>query len=133
MGYWMARAKQLREADAPTSLSAEEKRSYSTDAEQADAGPTPPLQPSWLVCYRDRRGVLCGGCDDRAHGTVKECRWDGNGWIVQLTDGQWLPLSSIRSVGQTESTGQIVSAWTVREHGYTGEGPARWPLYNRRK
>lgn len=87
------------------------------------APPTPPLRPGWLVAYRDRRGTLCGGCDDRTHGTVQACRWDEKGWTVQLTDGQRLPLSIIRSVGRTESTGQIVAAWTVREHGYDGEGP----------
>lgn len=79
--------------------------------------PTEPLQPGWLVAYHDRRGVLCGGCVDREHGTVHECRWDGTGWTVNLTDGQQLPLSLIRSVGQTDDTGQIVAAWTVREHG----------------
>ena len=87
------------------------------------ASPTPPLQPGWLVAYRDRRWTLCGGCDDRTHGTVQECRWDEKGWTVHLTDGQRLPLSIIRSVGRTESTRQIVAAWTVREHGYDGEGP----------
>ena len=88
------------------------------------APPAAPLQPGWLVAYRDRRGALCGGCDDRTHGTVQECRWDGNGWTLCLTDGQRVPLSIIRSVGWTDSTGQIVAAWTVREHGYDGEGGA---------
>lgn len=82
--------------------------------------PMPPLQPGWLVCYRDRRGGLCGGCDDRQHGTVDKCRWEGNEWAVFLTDGQRLPLSIIRSVGQTDDAGRIVAAWTVREHGYDG-------------
>lgn len=86
--------------------------------------PAEPLQPGWLVCYRDRHGVLCGGCVDRECGTVEACRWEGNGWTVSLTDGQRLPLSLIRSVGQTDSAGQLVAAWTVREHGYDGDGPA---------
>lgn len=86
------------------------------------ASPTPPLHPGWLVVYRDRRGVLCGGCVDRPHGTVEACRWEGNGWTVHLTDGQRLPLSLIRSVGQTDDAGQIVAAWTVREHGADGNG-----------
>jgi hypothetical protein len=76
-------------------------------------GQTAPLHPGWLVVYRDRRGTVCGGCDDRLHGTVQACRWDENGWTVSLTDGQRLPLSSIRSVGQTDDAGQIVAAWTV--------------------
>jgi len=91
----------------------------------AEITPNPPLQPGWLVAYRDRQGVLCGGCDDRQHGTVQACQWDGNGWTLWLTDGQRMPLSMIRSVGQTDDTGQIVAAWTVREHGYDGEGSAR--------
>ena len=82
--------------------------------------PTPPLQPGWLVAYRNRTGVLCGGCDGRQHGTVEVCQWDGNGWTVELTDGQRLRLSAIRSVGKTDSAGQVVSAWMVREHGYDG-------------
>lgn len=84
--------------------------------------PAPPLQPGWLVVYRDRRGTLCGGCDDRAHGTVRACQWQDHGWMVSLTDGQSLPLSTIRSVGQTHESGQLLAAWTVREHGYDGEG-----------
>lgn len=86
--------------------------------------PPPPLHPGWLVTYRDRRGVLCGGCVDRPHGTVQACRWEGNGWTVHLTDGQRLPLAMIRSVGQTDGAGQIVAAWTVRDHGLDGTGRA---------
>lgn len=93
-----------------------------TPSQPADE-PAPPLQAGWLVCYRDRRGALCGGGDDRQHGTVQECRWDGKGRTVHLTDGQRLPLTSIRAVGQTDKAGEIVAAWTVREHGYDGEGP----------
>jgi hypothetical protein len=88
------------------------------------ASPTPPLRPGWLVVYRDQRGVLCGGCDDRQRGTVGACRWEGNGWTVHLTDGQRLPLSLIRSVGKTDEAGQLVSAWTVKAHGYDGTGEA---------
>jgi|CXWL01.1.fsa_nt_gi hypothetical protein len=80
----------------------------------------PPLQPGWLVVYRDRQGVLCGGCDDRQRGTVDDCQWEEKGWTVHLMDGQRLPLSIIRSVGQTDDVGRIVAAWTVREHGYDG-------------
>ncbi len=76
-----------------------------------------PLQPGWLVSYRDHGGALRGGCDDRAHGTVEVCRREGPGWTVLLTDGQRLPVTSIRGV--TKSNG---AAWTVREHGYDGQG-----------
>lgn len=87
-------------------------------------GPTPPLKSGWLVVYRDRDYILCGGCDDRPHGTVHTCQWDGHMWMVILTDGRQLPLLAIRSVGLTDATGRVVSAWTVREHGYDGEGRA---------
>ncbi|MEO7860585.1 MAG: hypothetical protein ABIU05_09090 [Nitrospirales bacterium] len=83
--------------------------------------PVSPLQPGWSVTYRDTGGRLCGGADDRGFGTVKECRWHGNGWTVELTDGRQLHLSRIRAVGRTDSTGKIVAAWTVRSHGYNGE------------
>jgi hypothetical protein len=82
----------------------------------------PPLGSGWLVVYRDRDWVLCGGCDDHAHGTVQSCEWDGTAWTVCLTDGQHLPLRAIRSVGQTDAAGNVVAAWTVRDHGYDGEG-----------
>lgn len=82
--------------------------------------PALPLAPGWLVAYRDRHGVLCGGCDDRPHGTVQECRWGGVSWTVHLTDGQRLPLVNIRSVGKTNGEGKLVAAWTVRECGYDG-------------
>lgn len=67
--------------------------------------PLTPILPGCVVAYRDRQGRLCGGSDDRAHGTVKECRWDGIGWTVHLTDGQQMPLSLIRAVGKTDYTG----------------------------
>ena len=95
------------------------------DAVTESTAPMPPLQPGWRVVYRDHRGVLCGGCDDRQHGTVQECRWKMGGWTVHLTDGQWLPLTNIRSVGKTDGKGKLVAAWTVREHGYGGEGPLK--------
>lgn len=82
--------------------------------------PTPPLLPGWLVAYRNRQGGLCGGCDDRQHGTVQECRWSGTAWTVHLTDGQQLLLVNIRSVGKTNGEGKLVAAWTVRECGYDG-------------
>ena len=85
--------------------------------------PIPPIRPGWLVAYRDRQWVLCGGCDDRQHGTVQECQWGGGSWTVHLTDGQRLPLTRMCSVGKTDCEGKLVAAWTVREHGYDGEGP----------
>lgn len=84
------------------------------------ASPTPPLAPGWLVVYRDQEWVLCGGYDDRQHGTVQECRWGTKGWTVHLTDGQQLPLVSIQSVRKENRTGEPIAAWTVRAHGYDG-------------
>ena len=92
------------------------------------ASPTLPVQPGWLVAYRDRQWVLCGGCDDRQHGTVQECRWKMGGWTVHLTDRQQLPLTSIRSVGKTDSEGKLVAAWSVREHGHDGMRQERSPV-----
>ena len=78
--------------------------------------------PGWLVVYRDQRGTLRGGVDEREHGTVKECQWQGTGWLVVLISGESLPLSIIRAVGQTNGEGRLVAAWTVREHGLNGLG-----------
>lgn len=85
--------------------------------------PLAPILPGWLVTYRNRQGHLCGGAEDREHGTVRECRWDAAHWMLCLTDGQQMPLSFIRAVGQTDVNGRICTAWTVREHGYDGNGP----------
>lgn len=82
--------------------------------------PTPPLAPGWLVVYRNRQGGLCGGCEDRPHGTVQASHWRGGAWTVHLTDGQRLPLGTIRAVGKTDGEGRLLAAWTVREHGYDG-------------
>jgi hypothetical protein len=85
--------------------------------------PKPPLRAGWLVAYRDSDGRLRGGCDDRQAGTVATCQWDGVGWTIQLTSGEHLRLSRIASVAKTDSAGNILAAWTVREHGFNGEGP----------
>jgi hypothetical protein len=82
----------------------------------------PPLQAGWLVVYRDRAGKLRGAADEREHGTVKECRRQGAGWVVMLTSGEHLSLSIIRAVGQTSEREELQAAWSVREHGYDGQG-----------
>ena len=84
--------------------------------------PAEPLQPGWLVCYRDRAGRLAGGVDDRARGTVQACTWDGHAWTVALTNGETVPLTIVSSVAKTDHTGRVLSAWMVREHGHNGEG-----------
>lgn len=97
--------------------------SVKTISSQPDAEPTPPLQPGWRVVYRDSQWKLAGGSDDPDHGTVKACRWIAGAWTVQITDGQEIPLSRIRSVAAMDYKGRLMGAWTVREHGYDGEGP----------
>lgn len=92
------------------------------DATRQAGTPIAPLQPGWIVAYRDESGKLCGGCEDKGHGTVQECRWDTGRWSVWLTDGQRVPLYSIRSVGKTNLSGRICAAWTVREHAVDGNG-----------
>lgn len=132
MGKWLAKfSADIQESlpdipDIPPSVSGlsgsdSEVSAKITPPHHADK-PTPPIAPGWLLTYRDQRGALCGGCDDRQRGTVEECRWEDKGWTVCLTDGQQLPLSIIRSVGKTDREGHIVAAWTVREHGFDGNG-----------
>ncbi len=84
--------------------------------------PEPPLQPGWLVAYRDRQGRLRGGCDEREAGTVHTCEWDGTGWTIRLTNGDALPLRLVVSVGKTDATGKTLAIWATRAHGYDGEG-----------
>ena len=95
----------------------------SSDVVLEPASPTAPLHPGWLVAYRDRHGDLvwrvCGpGARDGAGVPMGGERMDGapHRWATA-------PLSLIRSVGQTDDAGQIVAAWTVKEHGYDGAGP----------
>jgi hypothetical protein len=127
MGYWMERARQLRgEAgddlpDVEASLSVQPQQENQPSTTEVIDSPTAPLQSGWLVAYWNRHGTLCGGCDDREHGTVDRCVWDGRSWSVCLTDGQRLPITAIGSVGQTDPTGRLVAAWTVRAHGLDGQ------------
>ncbi len=87
--------------------------------------PMVPILSGWLVTYRNSKGTLCGGAEDRAHGTVQECRWNAGRWTVYLTDGHQVPMSLIRAVGQTDANGRLCAAWTVRDHGYDGMGLSR--------
>lgn len=86
---------------------------------------TSPIEAGWLVVYQDQTGRLCGGADDRMHGTVQACRREAGKWTVVLTDGLGLPLSKIRSVASTHPDGRISAAWTMRAHGYDGHGPSK--------
>ena len=116
-------------ADIADRVAAEKVAPVSTPPIQADEGaslpvppPIPPLQPGWRLVYLDHQWKLAGGYDDPGHGTVEACRWEGGAWSVHLTDGQAIPLSRIRSVAAIDWKGRIMGAWTVREHGYDGQG-----------
>ncbi len=91
--------------------------------ETPTSSPTPPLQAGWLIAYRDQHGRLRGGCDERDAGTVAACRWDGSGWRLLLTNGETLALGQIVSVTMSDAEGRVLEAWTVRRHGYDGQGP----------
>ena len=83
--------------------------------------PLAPLQPGWLVTYRDKDYRLRGGCDERDYGTVAKMTWVQGSWTVWLTNGQALSLSIVRAVGKTDGEGRVVYAWTVRDHGHDGD------------
>jgi len=84
----------------------------------------PPLQPGWIVAYRDWENGLCGGWEAADKGVVSSCQWDGHGWMVTVVSGERFPLRAVVSVGKVVD-GRLVAAWTTREHGYDGERPPR--------
>ena len=117
-------------ADIADKVAAEKVAPVSTPPIQAGEGsplpvppPIPPLQPGWRIVFMTHQWKLAGGHDDPDHGTVKACCWIAGAWTVQITDGQEIPLSRIRSVAAMDYKGRLMRAWTVREHGYDGEGP----------
>ena len=117
-------------ADIADRVETERVAPVSTPSIQAGEGsslpvqpPIPPLQTGWTIAYMDHTWTLCGGFVDRPHATVEVCRWTAGAWMVRLTDGQEIPLSRVRSVGAVDHKGRLYGAWTVREHGYDGEGP----------
>lgn len=83
--------------------------------------PIPPLQPTWLVCWRDQAWRLRGGHEEPSAGAVTACEWNGQSWQVKLGNGQRIPLRDVSAVAETKD-GRIVSAWSVRSHGYDGQG-----------
>jgi hypothetical protein len=82
--------------------------------------PLSPILPGWLIAWRDRAGRLRGGCDDRAHGTVREAQWGADGWTFTLSSGEVVPMRRVVSVGRTDATGQLVASWEVRGCGLDG-------------
>lgn len=87
--------------------------------------PVPPLPARCFVTWHDSNGKLCGGWDDRDTSIVKRCHGTGATSQVELSNGKTIPLRSVRAVGQLNAEGRLIAAWTVRAHGYEGEGPTR--------
>lgn len=81
-----------------------------------------PLPAYCFVAYADSTGKLRGGWEERSSCTVKQCHGLGAACQVELSNGDMIPLRAVRSVGQLNSEGRLVSAWTVKDHGYDGEG-----------
>lgn len=92
--------------------------------EVASQAPRPisPIPAGRLISYRGPDGRLCGGDLDRGRGTVAGSEYGPQGWVFTLSDGHSVSLSAIRGVTRLSSDGQVVEAWTVRAHGYDGEG-----------
>jgi hypothetical protein len=99
-----------------------EASSISSKPIPSPSDPETPLQPGWFVVYRDAHGRLSGGPEDRVNGTVDACTWDGSTWMVLLTNGNRIRLGNVLAVSKTDLAGRVLAAWTVREHGYDGEG-----------
>jgi hypothetical protein len=83
--------------------------------------PNPPIQPGWLVTYRESDGRLQGGDLDRQHGTVASAEYGSRGWVLTLTDGSSVAFAEIQGVTKTAQDGSVLAAWTVRAHGHDGE------------
>lgn len=85
--------------------------------------PASPLPAHCFVTYSDTQGRLCGGWDERNACTVKQCHGVGADCQIRLSDGHTIPLRAVRAVGQLNTEGRLIAVWTVREHGYDGNGP----------
>lgn len=93
---------------------------------QKSIPPDPPASPLPLHCfvtYTDSQGRLCGGWDERNACTVKQCHGVGPDCRVELAKGGMIPLRAVRAVGSLNAEGRLIAAWSVREHGYDGNGP----------
>ena len=102
-------------------LKPQEVSSISSKPIPSTSGPESPLKPGWLVVYRNTHGRLSGGPDDRINGTVEACTWDGAAWTVLLTSGDRIQLGRVLAVSKTDAAGRVLTAWTVRAHGYRGD------------
>lgn len=73
----------------------------------------PPIKPGWAVSFRGPTGQIEGG-------RVEDAHYRG-GWIFTLKDGMELRGTEILSVAKVENE-VWKGAWTVRDHGLSGEG-----------
>lgn len=89
------------------------------------AQPAPVLPARSFVTYLDSTGRLCGGWEEWNTCTVRHCLGVGDDCQVELSSGGMISLRAVRAVGQLNAEGRQMAAWTVREHGYDGNSPAR--------
>jgi len=99
-------------------------------------GRLPPIDPvecGRLVTYRGSDDQPSGwiprvcGCgwhseDERERSTVRRCKWDHGYWSIDLLDGTAIGVRHILAVAKTDDAGLVLSAWSVREHGFDGAG-----------
>lgn len=86
------------------------------------APPASPLPAYCFVAYTDSLGKLRGGWEERPASTVKQCHGVGAACQVELSNGNKIPLQAVRAVGQLNAEGRLIGAWSVRDHGYDGNG-----------
>lgn len=79
-----------------------------------------PIQPGWVITYRDAQGRSQGGADARQDGTVRSCHRIGAQWVVELTTGTRVGEAQIVGVASVSPQGKVLAAWTVQEHGLSG-------------
>ena len=91
------------------------------DSQLIEARPHSPAQ-AWLAGGLSATRPANFGAAQTSESMEPEGMLGGTGQAggLVLTDGEHLPLSSIRAVGQTSEDGRLLAAWTVRECGLNG-------------
>lgn len=74
-----------------------------------------PIKPGWCVAYRQHRDAKIEG------GRVRSARREGSAWTFTLENGEVIHEKKVTSVAMIEG-GKWMGAWSVREHGLSGEG-----------
>ena len=88
---------------------------------KAEPQPISPIQPGWLIVWRDQAGWLRGGDEERARSTVVKSEYGPQGRVFHLSDGTAVPMRAITGVSKTDACGAVVAGWTVRAWGLNGE------------